>query len=187
MLALKPGTVPYKQRNISIFEADDLWHTPCGRDDKVQNMLISYNVPEKDPCFAENIDLLTPMSWETVSEWGDSRVGRRPEEYRLFKQRKAEECIALAQKYLPELQGNIVEYWTSTPLTYRDYTGTQNGSAYGVRKLCDNLLGTVLSPATPFPNLVMAGQNLMLHGMMGTAMTSLQTCNLICKRNILED
>jgi len=169
-LVLKPGTVPYKRLNISIFEAEDLWHTPCGKEDMVQNMLISYNVPAGDPQFADNIDLLTPMSWESVSEWAEH---------------KAEECIALACKYLPELQGNIVDYWTSTPLTYRDYTGTQNGSAYGVRKLCDNLLGTVLSPATPFPNLFMAGQNMMLHGMMGTAMTSLRVCNAICGKNLL--
>lgn len=184
-LVLKPGTVPYKKRNISIFNADDLWHTPCGKEDKVQNMLISYNVPTGDPRWADNIDLLTPMTWDAVSEWADSRVGRRPEEYRQLKQHKAEECIALACKYLPELQNNIVEYWTSTPLTYRDYTGTQNGSAYGVRKMCDNLLGSVLSPATPFPNLLMAGQNMMLHGMMGTAMTSLRVCNAICGKNLV--
>ena len=105
------------------------------------------------------------MAWDAVSEWADSTVGHRPEEYKAFKRQKAEECIALAIHYLPELQENIVDYWTSTPLTYRDYTGIPQGSAFGVRKSCMNLIGTVTSPVTAFPNLFLAGQNLMLHGM----------------------
>jgi phytoene dehydrogenase-like protein len=185
-LALKPGTVPYRNRSISILESDDLWHTPCGTDDPVRNMLVSYNVPSEGD-FAAVIDLLTPMSWEAVSEWADSTVGHRPEAYKDFKRRKAEECITFATHYIPELQGNIEEYWTSTPLTYRDYTGIPQGSAFGVRKSCMNLIGTVTSPVTAFPNLYLAGQNLMLHGMLGTAMSSMLTCNLICGRNLLED
>ena len=185
-LALRPNTVPYRNRSISILESDDVWNTPCGKGSEVRNMLISYNVPENGT-YAANIDLLTPMAWDAVEEWEDSSLGHRPESYKSFKRQKAEACIALAERYIPELQGNILEYWTSSPLTYRDYTGTPKGSAYGVRKSCENLLGTVTSPFTPFPNLFLSGQNLMLHGMLGTAMTSLQTCNLICKRNILED
>lgn len=184
-LALKPGTVPYRNRSISILESDDLWHTPYGPDDPVRNMLISYNVPAEG-IFATVIDLLTPMSWDAVSEWAESSVGHRPEAYKDFKRHKAKKCIDLAMHYIPELQDNIEEYWTSTPLTYRDYTGIPQGSAFGVRKSCTNLIGTVTSPATPIPNLFLSGQNLMLHGMLGTAMSSLLTCNIVCGRNLLE-
>ena len=185
-LALKPGTVPYRNRSVSILEGDDLWQTPCGKDDPVRNMLVSYNVPSEGN-FASVIDLLTPMSWDAVSEWADSSVGHRPEAYKNFKQHKAKKCIDLAMHYIPELQGNIEEYWISTPLTYRDYTGIPQGSAFGVRKSCTNLIGTVTSPVTPIPNLLLSGQNLMLHGMLGTAMSSLLTCNTICGRNLLAD
>jgi len=184
-LALKPDTVPYRNRNVGILESDDVWHTPCGKEDQVRNLLIHYNVPESAD-FATNMDLLTPMDWESVSDWEESKVGHRSDDYKAFKQRKAEECIALAQQYIPELQGNIEQYWTSTPLTYRDYTAIPQGSSFGVRKSCNNLIGTVISPQTPFPNLFLAGQSLMLHGMLGTAMTSVKTCNLICGRNLLE-
>ena len=88
--------------------------------------------------------------------------------------------------YVLSNQDNIEDFWTSTPLTYRDYTAIPEGSAFGVRKSCNNVIGTVTSPATPLPNLFLAGQNLMLHGMLGTAMTSLLTCNIICGRNLLE-
>jgi all-trans-retinol 13,14-reductase len=66
--------------------------------------------------------------------------------------------------------------YTSTPLTYRDYTLTPNGSAYGVRKDCRNLVLTMLSSRTPIPNLLLTGQNLMLPGLEGVAMTALLTC-----------
>ena len=35
---------------------------------------------------------------------------------------------------------------------------------------------TTLSPRTPIPNLLLTGQNLMLHGVEGVTMTALQTC-----------
>ena len=183
-LELQPNTIPYLNRSISIIESDDVWNTPCGKNDPVKNMLINYNVP-KEGHFATNIDLLVAMSWDAVSEWEESALGHRPEAYKAFKQKKAEECIAFAKRYIPDLEGNITNYWTSTPLTYRDYTGTWHGSAYGIRKTYDNLIGTVLSPTTPFENLFQAGQNLMLHGMLGVAMTSIMTCNAICGKDLL--
>ena len=39
-----------------------------------------------------------------------------------------------------------------------------------------NLPMTTLSPRTPIPNLLLTGQNLMLHGVEGVTMTALQTC-----------
>lgn len=184
-LEVQPNTIPYLNRSISIIETDNLWNAPCGKEAPVNTMLINFNVPEEGK-FATNIDLLIPMSWDAVSDWEESRLGHRPEEYMAFKQQKAEECIAFALPYVPELKGNIVNYWTSTPLTYRDYTGTQHGSSYGIRKSFDNLLGTLVSPVSPLPNLYLAGQSLMLHGMLGTAMTSMLTCNIICGKNLLE-
>lgn len=185
-LVLKPNTVPYQNHSIGIFNSDDLWHTDYGKNAPVQNMLINYNVPETDSKFATNIDLLTPMEWDAVSEWSETNIGNRPHDYETFKQQKAQECITIAQKYIPKLTGNIEQIWTSTPLTYRDYTGTRGGSAYGIRKSCVNVLGTLLSPSTPFPNLFLSGQNLILHGMQGVAMTSILTCNIICGKNILQ-
>ena len=184
-LELRPHTIPYLNRSISIIETDNLWNAPCGKGTSVNTMLVNFNVPEEGN-FATNVDLLTAMSWDAISDWEESALGQRPDAYKAFKQQKAEECIAFATRYIPELKGNIVNYWTSTPLTYRDYTGTWQGSCYGTRKSFDNLLGTLISPTSPLPNLYLAGQSLMLHGMLGTAMTSMLTCNTICGRNLLE-
>jgi all-trans-retinol 13,14-reductase len=96
-----------------------------------------------------------------------------------LKERFANECIALAETVIPGLHEMVSGIYTSTPLTYRDYTLTPNGSAYGVRRDCRNLVITMLSPRTPIPNLLLTGQNLMLHGLEGVSMTALLTCQEI--------
>ena len=64
-------------------------------------------------------------------------------------------------------------------MTYSAYTHTPQGSAYGIRKDFNNPLTTILSVRTPIPNLLLTGQNLMLHGVHGVTMTALQTCAAI--------
>ena len=73
----------------------------------------------------------------------------------------------------------VEKRFTSTPLTYRDYSLTPCGSAYGVRKDWRSPLTTILSPRTPIPNLLLTGQSLMLHGVEGVTMTALRTCTEI--------
>jgi all-trans-retinol 13,14-reductase len=94
----------------------------------------------------------------------------------MMKDRLADKCIALAETVLPGLSSMVIARYTSTPLTYRDYTLTPEGSAFGVRKDCRNLIMTMLSSRTPIPNLLLTGQNLMLPGLEGVAMTALLTC-----------
>jgi hypothetical protein len=60
-----------------------------------------------------------------------------------------------------------------------NYTGTVEGAAYGIRKDCNNLLGTLLAPKTPVPNLFFTGQNLNLHGILGVSITSFLTCSAL--------
>ena len=84
--------------------------------------------------------------------------------------------IALAEKRLPGLGAAIRRYWTSKPATWEHYTGSPGGSAYGVRK-ASRL--DYLSPVTPLPWLFLTGQNIGLHGVLGTAVSALHTCQCI--------
>lgn len=182
-LVLKPSTVKYRDRGIYIHEMADLWHADYGKGSPTESLFINFALPSAETNgYATTVDLLTPMQWEQVAEWSDSRVGHRPDAYKEFKQRKADEAIALATRYIPELKGNIEKVYTSSPLTYRDYTGTVNGSAYGIRKDCDALIQTILTPMTPIPNLFFAGQNLTLHGMLGVLMSARQVVTYIMNK-----
>ena len=80
------------------------------------------------------------------------------------------------QEKFPGLRDAIKSYYTATPLSYRDYIGNDDGSMYGIAKDYRNPLKTFISPRTKIPNLYLTGQNLNLHGVLGTTMSGLVTC-----------
>ncbi|MDR1666350.1 MAG: NAD(P)/FAD-dependent oxidoreductase [Bacteroidales bacterium] len=183
-LKLKANAVPYLNRNICIFCGKTPWEYAYYRSgEKTTTALVSFQVPAEGD-YTPNIDILTPMHWQEVAPWAEARE----DTYRAFKMRKAEECIALVSEKLPGLKDCIDRVYTSTPLTYRDYTGTKEGAAYGIRKDYKHLLYTLLTPQTQIPNLLLTGQNLNLHGILGVSMTSVFTCARITgMKNLLND
>lgn len=171
-LKVKTGSLKYFNHNKIVLTAPT-WDYSVGRDLEVKNIMISCRVPESaDSTYAENIDILTPMDWSAVEEYADSQLHHRPEGYQDMKNKVTEACISLAEEAIPGLKDMIEEVWTSSPLTYRDYNCTPEGSAFGFRKDYNNPLMTVISPKTPIPNLLMTGQSLMLHGLMGVTRTA---------------
>ena len=179
-IKLKPGALEYLNRNIYIHETDDIWNE--GSQTAAENprcALVSYTVPDDQGKYAQNVDLLTPMLWSDVEQFQESSLGHRPQQYIELKQKKAEQLIALADKYIKGFANAVESVFTSTPLTYRDYTATENGSAFGIVKDYDRLMYTLLTPKTPIPNLWLTGQNLNLHGILGVSMTSFFSCGEI--------
>ena len=87
--------------------------------------------------------------------------------------------MALAEKAVPGLRDMVEQQYVSTPHTWQRFTRTPEGSVYGVRKDCRQPLLTMLSPRTPLSNLLLTGQNVMLHGLEGVVMTAQQTCDII--------
>lgn len=167
---IKPGTLPYVNSNIYLHSEDaDVWT------DKGRSLMISYSVPDGGK-YATNIDLLSYLDFTELEKWSEGKPMCRGEEYEAFKKAYAEDCIRFAEKAVPGLSGAIERYYTSTSLTYRDYTATPCGSAFGIMKDWNSPLTTVLSPRTPVENLLLTGQNLNLHGVLGVSMTTLYTC-----------
>ncbi len=175
-LQLKPDAIPYINHNKFIYAKPNVWEMSEPNHDGY-GLLVS--CPYSPDGYATSIDILTPMLWNEVEQWQDTTVGHRGDDYRAMKKAKAEELIDIVEQYMPELDGAIDRFYTSTPLTYRDYNHTPQGSAYGIRKDCNNPIMTILTPRTPINNLLMTGQNLMLHGLHGVTMTALYTCKII--------
>lgn len=180
-LLLKPDSLPYFNHNRYVYLRPDVWdmYRPG---QPVGGVMISARVPEDDGRYARQVDLLTPVAWSECAHWAETSVGHRGEDYVAWKERKADECIALAEQSLPGLHDLIDRRYISTPLTYHDYTRAPQGTAYGLRKDAGNALSTLLSVRTPVPNLLLTGQNLMLHGVCGVTMTALFTCAEILGR-----
>lgn len=186
-IKLKKNRLPYLNRNVHIHTGNDPWsyhsYIPGRRGNYIA---VSYMVP-KEGKYAEGLDILTPMYWEEVSRWEGTDVGRRGEAYREFKEEKAAKCIELASHYITGLKDAVDKVYTSTPLTYTNYTGTEKGSAYGIEKDYNALMYTVIAPKTPVKNLFLTGQNLNVHGILGVSMTAFLTCREIIGSDCLND
>lgn len=175
-LALKPGRVPYRNRNVFIYSDWDVWGSHVPDELHVRAVMLSFAPPADGGEWATQLDLLAPMNWEALEPWFGTKVGKRGCDYEQFKARHAEKCIDMASREVAGLRDAIAATYVSTPLTYRDYTGTEHGAAYGIRKDWQSPMFTVLTPRTPVANVLMTGQNLNLHGIMGVSMTTLFTC-----------
>ena len=167
-IRLKPGSRLYQNRNIYVYpESSDLWD---GAANTGQGVMVSFYYGQPA------LDLLTPMSWQQVERWRNTQAGRRGDDYVEMKQRVVERCLSRVEHRLPQLRDSIDRVFTSTPLTYYHYTLTHEGAAYGIRKDWRSPMTTVLTPKTPIPNVLLTGQNLNLHGVLGVSMTSVLTC-----------
>ena len=98
-------------------------------------------------------------------------------DYEQMKREHAERLIDAVSQEFPLLRQSIDGYWSSSPLTYRDYTGTEEGSMYGVAK--DINLGPAarVQHRTKVPNLLLTGQNINSHGILGVLVGTVVTCS----------
>ena len=181
-LVLKPGSVDYFNHNKFVYREANVWEEPCC-EPQIDRVMLSCRVPSGNGLL---LDLLAPVSLEAFSAWADTRVGHRGAGYEQLKARLAKQCIAVAERVIPGLATMVDECYVSTPLTWRDYTLTPGGSAYGIRKDCRMPLLTILSSRTPVPNLLLTGQSLVLHGVEGVTMTALQTCSEILGKDYIQ-
>lgn len=178
-LLLKPNTVKYINQNQYLFNNSDVWAT--------DGDWKGFNIPSTLLCMQPNygseytnvVTLLTPMQFSLCEQWNDSTVEHRGEEYKEFKARYSEAVIDFVSQYYPDLCHNIDKVYTASPLTYRDYTSTPEGSAYGMVKDCRNPMVTLMPARTRIANLLLTGQSLNIHGCLGTTVSSAVTCSEI--------
>ncbi len=113
--------------------------------------------------------------WDSTSNHSGCRQ-ERGQAYLQFKEERAETLLRKVYQRVPELKGNIIASSAATPLTYRDYTATPEGALYGIFKDVDRANETQIATRTKIPNLLLTGQNVNLHGVLGVSITALATC-----------
>lgn len=177
-LQLRSNFLPYFNHNKLVFSENKCWDIAVNKDLEVKGIMISARIPEKGENVI-NVDILTPMLWDVVSEYDGSKLFHRPQAYKEIKRIVANRCLELAETAIPGISDSVLKSWSSTPLTYKDYNRSPEGSAFGFRKDYSNPIMSIISPKTPIHNLFMTGQSLMLHGLHGVTMTSAYTCQEI--------
>lgn len=125
------------------------------------------------------------MTLDICEKWANSTIEHRGDEYKEFKAKYSEAVVDFACQYYPDLRQHIEKVYTASPLTYRDYTSSPQGSAYGIIKDCRNPMVTLMPARTRIGNLLLTGQNLNIHGCLGTVVSSAVTCSEILGMNYL--
>jgi all-trans-retinol 13,14-reductase len=177
-LALHENTFEYINRNYYFYDNHDFWEgIPYNEHSWPQGYMVHFSPISHNPRYTNAVIVNTYMKWEEVKAWENTSVEKRGDDYKAFKKRKAEKLLSMLFRHFPELKKAIKSYYTSTPLTYRDYIGSFEGSVYGIQKDFNNPLKTLILPKTHIPNLFLTGQNMNIHGVLGVTIGSVLTCS----------
>jgi len=176
-LTFKPDKVKYLNYNFYQHNTDNVWSAvDYTEKDWPRSFLYMHQAESENQEFAASGQVLAYMRYDEVKQWEETPVGKRGDGYLEFKRQKAEKLLGELEKAHPGTVANIDSYYTSTPLTYRDYTLTKEGSTYGILRDCNFPTQTLVSQRTKIPNLFMTGQNINSHGILGVTIGAIITC-----------
>ncbi len=179
-LKFRENTMPYMNHNFYGFRSNSPWDCENYTEaDWPRGYLYMHMCDEPNQKWARSGEIISYMRWSDVARWSGTRVGCRGQDYEDFKRGRAERLIAEVEREMPGLRGAIEDYWTSTPLTYRDYTGTEQGGMYGVEKDVNNTAAYRVSHRLKVPGVLQTGQNINSHGMLGVLVGAVVTCSEI--------
>ena len=184
-VVLKKDTFRYMNHNYYYFADNDAWCVlNYNEENWPRGYAMFFTASSKSDEFAEAVTLMTYMRFDDVKKWANtfntvSNETSRGEDYEKFKEEKAQKLFELVEQKFPGFRSAIDKYYTATPLSVRDYIGTNDGSLYGIVKDFREPMKTFISPRTKIPNLFLTGQNLNLHGVLGVTVSSVLTCSEI--------
>lgn len=178
-LGLKPGAFPNIPSNVFLYRNREVWDLGTEEAGNWPASCILYTIPDPDsPGRAQSLTASAFMKHRDLAAWEESHIEKRGPDYERFKESRAHALLDLIYRTYPDLEGAIAHRHTASPLTFRDYTGTPEGSAYGILKDCNAPRRSYISPTTRIPNLFLTGQNagVGLHGVLGVTVSSFFTC-----------
>lgn len=168
-LTLRGAGVATPRRNYFLhrhWDTSEVYHAFAAHDPYDPDTIFVSPV-ETSPGYAKTISIMCPMPFAFWAPWKDTPRSNRPVAYREAKEKIALALIRRLEELWPGV-GTQVDFWEgATPLTFRDYTGTWDGSAYGIKKSCEHLREATLSTRTRLENLLLAGQSVVLPGIVG--------------------
>lgn len=185
-LKFKKDSLRYMNHNLYAYRGDTVWG--CENYDATswpKFLLYMHFCHEANPQYAQTGKIMTYMNFDEVSQWAGTTVGHRGEDYENFKRKKAELLIDALEEEIPDIRSHIESYYTSSPLTLLDYTGTPEGTMYGIGKDIQAVGLNHFSCRTSVPNLLLAGQSVTLHGMFGVLAGSLLTCSEVLSKETI--
>jgi all-trans-retinol 13,14-reductase len=191
---VKEGALPHLNHNVYHYRIHNVWNGPIyKKEDWPEAVAVFGTTSSKHPDITENFTAMAYMNYEECKKWENTfrtipnYDNFRGQDYEDFKEEKAQKVLENVFMRLPELRGNIKSYTCATPLTYRDYIGSRDGTLYGVIKDYNEPMKSFITPRTKVKNLLLTGQNINLHGVMGVTVNAVVTCSEILGHPYLID
>ncbi len=185
-IVFKPNTFKYINHNLYHFkDYNRVWN---GHDytEKTwpESYMVSMGVKKNMDGWADQLTAITYMRYEEVKQWEDTfntvaHKNERGQTYTEFKASRTDTFLQELEKKFPDIRECIQSVYTSTPLSYRDYIGCNQGAMYGYTKDVNNPLKSFISPKTKISNLFFTGQSLNMHGILGVTISGVVTCSEI--------
>lgn len=110
-----------------------------------------------------------------------TKRGRRPQAYQALKRERLGQIQETIMGANPDLAGLKLETG-ATPLTVHDWLNSPGGGLYGAR---NSLAQFNPQPVTKVPGLYLAGQSVLVPGIMGVTISAFLTCGYILGHEIL--
>jgi all-trans-retinol 13,14-reductase len=182
-LEFKDDAVPYQNYNFYGYNTDTPWGCEQYDDDTWPKGYLYMHFadyvpsPHTHPAYAKTGVIISYMQMQDVERWMGTQVGRRGEDYEEFKRQHAERLLAAVEQQFHGLRRHIRHYYTSTPLTYHDYTGAEAGGMYGVARDINTGVACRVPHRTKIPNVLQTGQNINSHGILGVIVGTIVTCS----------
>ena len=147
-LRFKEGAMPYINSNFYGFHTDSPWKMGGTIDDTwPHGYLYMHHCHEPNPKTAKGGVVLAYMSMDAVKQWSETTIGRRGKDYERFKHEMAERLIDAVEQDFP------------------------GGLAKNVNNIADRV-----SYKTKVSNLLLVGQNINSHGMLGVLVGTMTVC-----------
>jgi len=146
----------------------------------------------KDPSWPDRypgrstIDIITMMSYDTVTEWEGSRWMKRGEEYEARKERMAQRLLEHLFEHLPHLREKVDHYELSSPLTVQHFCNYPQGELYGIDHSPSRFRQKFLQPRTPIKGLYLTGQDIVTCGIGAALFSGLLTASAMTGKNFMK-
>jgi all-trans-retinol 13,14-reductase len=177
-LSMKENAFEYLNYNTYAFKTDIIWEgANYSKENWPRGYMMHLSPSSKNEKYTDAVIVNTYMKWEDVKFWENTSVEKRGDDYKEFKRQKAEKLFDVLEGDFPGIRSKTDAYYTSTPLTYRDYIGSPTGGFYGMLKDYKNPLRSMVLPRTTISNLLHTGQNINIHGVIGVTICSILTCS----------
>ncbi|MDL2306849.1 FAD-dependent oxidoreductase [Desulfovibrio sp. OttesenSCG-928-C06] len=162
-------------RSVLLCMSDDIENLFSSTDARHAWLHVSAGTPVdgRYPVFAvARTSVLSPEEAQGLESSGPGKKGGRPAWYPGWKDEMQNRLAGLIARHIPELNDfRVVD--SCSEYSMRDWVEGSSGSIYGVMHSADNM---PVPPFTRIPGLVLAGQSILLPGLLGAFISAAVAC-----------